>query len=512
MFRFVSVFFVLLTVVVLGSAHKADAANKTWAGTLGTAWNAAGNWTGGLPVNGDNITIPGSLGNYPIISVASTFTVNDITIASGASLTVNSSGSVSGHNLTVTGSLTISAGTVTLSNDFSGAGTTTMSGGNLIVNHDWKPTATNFSASGGTVELNGADGAGGFGTNGATYNFFNLLLSSGTQTIHGNSSTKIAVANNLSFTGSGKLSMTSATNTANAIYEATVQKVAGAYTSTNDSTYFAGTGTMTVATPKPTVLSVTPADAATGVLRTADMVVTFDQSMNTSSVESAFSTSPTDTYTYVWSTTTLSNDTVTISHTSTFPGHTLYTATISTGATNSMGGAIAAPYSWSFTTRSSSSSSSTTSTVTNADCSTTTTVTTNGVVTSTVTVGGPCVTTTTTTTPAVPATPAVVCPAGTMFDTATGARCTEFSPAIPATPATPAAHGYAFGTILVKQGSKGGACKAWQMFLNDHGANLATDGACGKLTMAAARAWQASVGLKADGLLGAKSRAKAMMQ
>jgi len=79
--------------------------------------------------------------------------------------------------------------------------------------------------------------------------------------------------------------------------------------------------------------------------------------------------------------------------------------------------------------------------------------------------------------------------------------------------ATPGvSNGYAFGAILVKQGSKGGACKAWQTFLNANGANLSTDGACGKLTMAAARSWQASVALMTDGLLGAKSRAKAMKQ
>jgi len=112
----------------------------------------------------------------------------------------------------------------------------------------------------------------------------------------------------------------------------------------------------------------------------------------------------------------------------------------------------------------------------------------------------------------------VSCLAGQMFSPTTGERCNTFVSTTPSytpsyEPSIPSASGYAFGNTLVKQGTKGGACKAWQMFLNDKAnAGLATDGACGKLTMAAARAWQASMGLKADGLLGAMSRAKAMMQ
>ncbi|OGI46137.1 hypothetical protein A2121_01360 [Candidatus Nomurabacteria bacterium GWB1_40_6] len=97
------------------------------------------------------------------------------------------------------------------------------------------------------------------------------------------------------------------------------------------------------------------------------------------------------------------------------------------------------------------------------------------------------------------------------------ARCgaTPATPAVPgvspAIPATPVA--YAFGTSLVKEGTKGEACKAWQMFLNDKAnAGLMADGNCGPKTMLAAKAWQASVGLTADGVLGAMSRAKAETQ
>jgi peptidoglycan hydrolase-like protein with peptidoglycan-binding domain len=99
------------------------------------------------------------------------------------------------------------------------------------------------------------------------------------------------------------------------------------------------------------------------------------------------------------------------------------------------------------------------------------------------------------------------------------ARCgaTPATPAVPgvtpAIPATPVAGAYAFGTGVVKEGVKGEACKAWQMFLNEKAnAGLMANGNCGPKTMVAAKAWQASVGLTADGVLGAMSRAKALAQ
>jgi len=102
----------------------------------------------------------------------------------------------------------------------------------------------------------------------------------------------------------------------------------------------------------------------------------------------------------------------------------------------------------------------------------------------------------------------VFCPPGQMFNGVTGERCNTVISS-----EAPGASGYAFGNGVVKLGSKGEACKAWQQFFNDKaGAHLTVDGWCGKLTIAVAKAWQASVGLVADGLLGALSRAKALLQ
>src|SRR3989344_292947 len=122
-------------------------------------------------------------------------------------------------------------------------------------------------------------------------------------------------------------------------------------------------------------------------------------------------------------------------------------------------------------------------------------------------------------TPATPAdtTPPTDCLPGFIFSPSTGKNCNAATPATPALPPlTPGAslgNAYAFGQVTVKIGTKGEACMAWQSFLNAKAnAGLVTDGWCGKLTIGAAKAWQASMGLVADGLLGPMSRAKAMMQ
>jgi hypothetical protein len=112
----------------------------------------------------------------------------------------------------------------------------------------------------------------------------------------------------------------------------------------------------------------------------------------------------------------------------------------------------------------------------------------------------------------------ITCPTGAMFDTLSGQKCTLWSANAPTITILPPVTPFnetiasAMGTGVVKLGSKGNACKVWQMFFNGHGAKLTVDGNCGKLTIAFAKTWQASAGLKADGMLGPMSRAKANVQ
>ncbi len=107
------------------------------------------------------------------------------------------------------------------------------------------------------------------------------------------------------------------------------------------------------------------------------------------------------------------------------------------------------------------------------------------------------------------------CTSSTAFSPLTGQSCgnNTSNTIIITPPAFTGPFSYAFGTVVVKRGSKGEACRAWQNFFNaQRNAGLATDGVCGPLTIASARAWQTSAGLVADGLLGPMSRAKANMQ
>jgi hypothetical protein len=81
----------------------------TWTGAVSNNWNTSGNWLcGTVPTSAINATIPTGLSVYPTIS-SGTGAVNNITIQTGASLTV------SGATLQVAGSIS-NSGTFTASN------------------------------------------------------------------------------------------------------------------------------------------------------------------------------------------------------------------------------------------------------------------------------------------------------------------------------------------------------------------------------------------------------------
>ncbi len=70
-----------------------------WSGAVSSNWNTAANWQcGGIPTGTINVTIPGSLTNYPTIN-SGTFAVKNIVILSGGSVTV------SGARLQIAGSI-----------------------------------------------------------------------------------------------------------------------------------------------------------------------------------------------------------------------------------------------------------------------------------------------------------------------------------------------------------------------------------------------------------------------
>lgn len=71
-----------------------------------------------------------------------------------------------------------------------------------------------------------------------------------------------------------------------------------------------------------------------------------------------------------------------------------------------------------------------------------------------------------------------------------------------------AANYYNLGTVTLKNGSRGEAVKELQRFLNDKlNLGLILDGKLGPKTIAVIKKWQQDNGLKADGLVGAKTKA-----
>ncbi|MDO9538096.1 MAG: Ig-like domain-containing protein, partial [Thermoplasmata archaeon] len=100
-------------------------------------------------------------------------------------------------------------------------------------------------------------------------------------------------------------------------------------------------------TAAPTVISTTPADTATGVSVGTNVVVVYNESMN-SSVTPTLSDSLGTTYTFAgWSTTTNTNDTATWTHAD-WPAATTVDPTVSNG--QDLAGNVQVTYSWSFTT------------------------------------------------------------------------------------------------------------------------------------------------------------------
>lgn len=109
------------------------------------------------------------------------------------------------------------------------------------------------------------------------------------------------------------------------------------------------TGTALDTTP-PTVISTIPANAAIGVVTNSAMTATFSEAMNPLTVLAS------GTFTLKQGINTIAGTVTYIGVIATFQpaaplaGGTLYTATISTAAQDLAGNALAAPYSWSFTT------------------------------------------------------------------------------------------------------------------------------------------------------------------
>jgi hypothetical protein len=98
-------------------------------------------------------------------------------------------------------------------------------------------------------------------------------------------------------------------------------------------------------TTAPTISSVIPSNSASNVATLPTIVVTFNEAMNTSSAQNAFTISGGVTGSFNW----IGNRMI-FTSSSALSSNTAYTCTVGTGAQDLAGNHLAAPYSWSFTT------------------------------------------------------------------------------------------------------------------------------------------------------------------
>jgi len=175
-------------------------------------------------------------------------------------------------------------------------------------------------------------------------------LTTSTFTLTGPSSASVSGAVTYTATGSVATFTPSALLAFGTQYTATITTGASDSSGTALAANYSWTFTTAAAPVAPTVTSVTPASGATGVAISTTVMATFSQAMNalttstfTLTGPSAASVSGTVTY-------ATSGSIATFTPSAPLAYSTQYTATITTGATDSTGIALAANYTWTFTT------------------------------------------------------------------------------------------------------------------------------------------------------------------
>ncbi len=111
-----------------------------------------------------------------------------------------------------------------------------------------------------------------------------------------------------------------------------------------------GGGSSTPDTTPPTVSATNPADAATGVFVENAISITFSETMNAATINATTFTLEDSVHTPVLASVSYAGNTATLTPINPLAQNTVYTATVTTGAKDLAGNALAADHSWSFTT------------------------------------------------------------------------------------------------------------------------------------------------------------------
>ena len=177
--------------------------------------------------------------------------------------------------------------------------------------------------------------------NAATITTANFTLKQGTTT----------VAGTVAYSGTTATFTPASSLNANTVYTGTVttgvKDAAGNAMATNYAWSFTTSAAADVTPPK--VLSVIPANSATLVAITNKATVTFSEAMNAATITTANFTLKQGTTT-VAGTVSYSGTTATFTPASSLAANTVYTGTVTAGAKDAAGNAMASNYVWSFTT------------------------------------------------------------------------------------------------------------------------------------------------------------------
>lgn len=311
------------------------------------------------PVNGSSgaavSTMPAA--TFSEAMSATTISASTFTVSGPGGTTV--SGSVSYNSATMTATFTPTAN-LAYNSTYAAAvttGVTSSSGTALASNYVWSfttatapapPTVTAVTPLTGATNVDVASAV--TATFSQAMNATTIDASTFTLTGPGNS----AVSGTVSYASSGSVAtFTPTANLAyNTLYTATITN--GATDSTGQALAASYTWTFTTeAAPAPPVIdSTTPAPKATGFAINQPVTATFSEAMNATTINSSTFTLTAPGGGMVSGSVTYSSngDVATFTPSAVLVYNTTYTATITTGATSAAGAALAADYTWTFTT------------------------------------------------------------------------------------------------------------------------------------------------------------------
>lgn len=302
-------------------------------GATGVAVTSAVAATFNLPINASSLT-------------SSTFTLTPQG-SSAVMATVSASGTVA--TLTPAAPLAYSTsytGTIT-------TGAQSSSGSALSSNYTWSFTtaAIPVPAVSSVTPINLSTGV---ATSSAVTATFNEAMSASTITSSTFSLTPLggsAVPATVTYATNGNVATLTpnAQLTNNTTYTATI--TTGVMSSGNIALASAYSWTFTTAAgPAPTVTAVTPSNGNTGIVITSAVTATFSEAMNSSTITGSTFTLTPQGGSAIPATVSYNNMIATLTPVSPLAYNTTYTATITTGVQSSLGAALAANDTWSFTT------------------------------------------------------------------------------------------------------------------------------------------------------------------